>query len=280
MEPIACGGKRPKVGNTDIKYLVFDVESVPDTRLIKKVKYPGMDIDDLNAVKKFQEEILTNSGGTSYFIPVTFQFPVAVCVAKIREDLTLDDVVLLDEPQFRCREMVRLFWHGVESIYSEAALVTFNGRGFDIPLLEMMAFRYGFHTKRHLRDKFGTRYRFGTKHIDLHDWLSNFSAVKMQGGLNLLAKVLGKPGKMETTGDEVYDMYLQGKVREINDYCSFDVLDTYFVFLRSRVLLGEISIQKEQDIVKKAWQYVSENQERFPAFKNYLENWGDWDPWP
>ncbi|HDP79270.1 MAG TPA: 3'-5' exonuclease [Spirochaetes bacterium] len=268
------------MSNTAIKYLVFDVESVPDTRLIKMVKYPGMDITEQEAVKRFQEEILTNSGGASYFIPVTFQYPIAVCVAKVRADFSLDDVVLLDEPEFRTREMVRLFWHGIENLYGDASLVTFNGRGFDIPLLELMAFRYGFTIKRHMRDKFGSRYRFGTKHIDLHDWLSNFNAIKMQGGLNLLAKVLGKPGKMETTGDEVYDMFLEGKIREINDYCSYDVLDTYFVFLRSRVMLGELAIQKEQELVQAARRFINENQGRFPAFKTYNDNWGDWDPWP
>lgn len=264
----------------EIKYLVFDVESVPDARLIKMVKYPGIDIDEHEAVKRFQEEILTNSGGSTYFIPATFQYPVAVCVAKLRGDFSLADVVLLDKPQFRPREMTRLFWHGVENLYKEAAMVTFNGRGFDVPLLELMAYRYGFTAKRHMRDKFGTRYRFGTRHIDLQDVMSNFGAIKMQGGLNLLAKVLGKPGKMETTGDEVYDMYRAGKVTEINDYCIHDVLDTYFVFLRTRVLYGEITLERERDLVKSTRDYVADNIGSTPAFRQYLDNWGDWEPWP
>lgn len=264
----------------EIKYLVFDVESVPDARLIKMVKYPSLDIDEEAAVKRFQEEVLANSGGASYFIPVTFQYPVAVCVAKVREDLGLDDIVSLDSPQFRPREMSRLFWHGVERLYSKASLVSFNGRGFDVPLLELMAFRYGLTAKRHLTDKFGSRFRFGTRHIDLHDWLANYGAIKMQGGLNLLAKLLGKPGKMETTGDEVYGMFLAGKIREINDYCVHDVLDTYFVFLRTRVLLGELSIEKEQDLVRAAKDFIDSNREKNPAYAYYLANWGDWDPWP
>lgn len=270
----------PLLNKEEIKYLVFDIESVPDSRLIKLVKYPALEVDDVTAVKKFQEEILVNSDGASYFIPVTFQYPVAVCVAKVRDDLRLSDVVILDAPTYRPREMVRLFWHGVENLYAEATLVSFNGRGFDIPLLELMAFRYGIPLKRHLRDKFGTRYRFGTRHVDLHDWLSNFGAIKVQGGLNLLAKVLGKPGKMKTTGDEVYDMFREGRLQEINDYCVHDVLDTYFVFLRTRMILGEMSIAKEQELVRAARDFLADNRERTPAFGSYLQNWGDWDPWP
>ncbi len=264
----------------DVKYLVFDIESIPDSKLIKKVKYPSQDISEIEAVRKFQEEILNKTNGASFFIPVTFQYPISICIAKVRNDFSLIDVVLLDEPSYRPGEMVRLFWNGLENQYTNASLVTFNGRGFDIPLLELMAYRYGYTVKRHFKDKFSARYRFGTKHIDLQDWLSNFNAIRMSGGLNLLAKVLGKPGKMDAKGEEVYDMFLEGKVKEINDYCIHDVLDTYFVFLRSRVLLGELTIEREQDIVKMAKEFISKKGESIPAFKIYLDHWGDWDPWP
>lgn len=102
----------------------------------------------------------------------------------------------------------------------------------------------------------------------------------MNGGLNLLAKVIGKPGKMGTTGDKVYEMFLEGKIREINDYCVHDVLDTYFVFLRTRVISGDLPLDREQEIVRLTKKFIEENQERIPAFAEYLKNWGDWDPWP
>jgi len=268
------------VNYSEIKYLVFDIESVPDARLIRMTRYPGEELDDISAVRKYQAEISEATGGNSDFIPVTYHYPVSICIAKVREDFTLMDIVSLDEPKFRPDEMVRLFWLGVEDLYKHASMVTFNGRGFDVPLLELMAYRYGYSAKRHLKDKFGSRHRFGTRHIDLQDWLSNYNAIRMNGGLNLLAKVIGKPGKMNTKGDEVYDMSLEGKFSEINNYCIHDVLDTYFVFLRTRVMTGEITIEREQDIVRMTKNYIEENRERIPAFKEYYENWGDWEPWP
>ena len=93
----------------EVSYLVFDVESVPDPKLIKKVKYPDEDLNDEAAVRKYQAEILEGSNGTSDFIPVTFQYPISICIAKIREDFTLVDVVSLDNPSFKPSEMVRLF---------------------------------------------------------------------------------------------------------------------------------------------------------------------------
>ena len=263
-----------------VKYLVFDVESVPDSKLISRVKYPGEEIDAREAVHRYQQELLEASGGVSEFIPVTFQYPISICIAKVRGDFTLLDIVCLDDPEFRPDEMVRLFWLGVEEVYDSASLVTYNGRGFDIPLLELMAYRYGYSAKRHFRDKYAGRSRYGTKHIDLQDWLSNYNAIRMYGGLNLLAKIIGKPGKMQIRGDEVYSMFLDGRLRDINNYCIHDVLDTYFVFLRTRVLIGDLTIVREQDIVKSTKNFLEDNRERIPALEEYLANWGDWDPWP
>ncbi len=167
--------------------------------------------------------------------------------------------------------MTRKFWYGIEVLYKKASLVTFNGRGFDVPLLELMGYRYGFNMGRHFTDKFGTRYRFGTRHIDLQEYLSNYNAIKMAGGLNLLAKVLGLPGKMETSGDQVYDMYKAGKIREINDYCIHDVLDTYFVFLRTRVNLGKISLDDEKKIHEKTVEFLKDDTTRKEPYAMYLE---------
>ena len=268
------------IKNEDVKYLVFDVESIPDAKLIKIVKYPEEDLDEQSAVGKFKEEILGISNGVSDFIPVTFQYPVTICIAKVGEDYSLLDIVSLDQPAFRTSEMVRLFWHGIENLYGHTTLVTFNGRGFDIPILELMAFRYGYSIKKHFKDKSGSRNRYSAKHIDLQELLSNYNAIRMTGGLNLLAKILGKPGKMSAKGDMVYEMYLGGEIQKINDYCIHDVLDTYFVFLKTRVLQGDINTAREQDLVQRAKFFIYNNMERIPALKEYFDNWGDWEPWP
>ncbi|MCL2026180.1 MAG: 3'-5' exonuclease [Leptospirales bacterium] len=264
----------------ETKYLVFDVESVPDSRLINIVHYRGENYSDEEALETFRRHLLEQSGGTSDFVPATLQYPICVCIAKLKEDFTLLDIVSLDEPHFRPREITRLFWLGIEELYDHASYVTFNGRGFDIPLLELMAYRYGIAAKRHFKDRFAGRYRFGTKHIDMQDFLSNFGAIRMNGGLDLLAKVIGKPGKMRIKGEDVYNMFLQGQKQAINDYCIHDVLDTYFVFLRSRVLTREITFEREATIINLAKKFMTENTERIPAFKEYLENWTDFEPWP
>ena len=102
----------------------------------------------------------------------------------------------------------------------------------------------------------------------------------MTGGLNLVANLLGKPGKMDVQGDMVQDLYDAGRLADINDYCRCDVLDTYFVFLRTRVLLGQLELAAEQQIISQTKSWLETKAPDFPAFRLYLDHWGDWpNPW-
>ncbi len=123
------------------------------------------------------------------------------------------------------------------------------------------------------------RYNLGA-HLDLQDLLINFGATRFHGGLNLAASLLGKPGKMEVQGHMVQDLFDQGELTKINEYCRCDVLDTYFVFLRSSVLTGKLTLAQEGEIVADTKQWLTERAEVSPAYRLYLEKWGDWtNPW-
>src|SRR5690606_33833487 len=116
-------------------------------------------------------------------------------------------------------------------------------------------------------------------HLDLQEVLTNFGCTRFNGGLNLAANILGKPGKMDVQGYMVQDMYEAGRLAEINDYCRCDVLDTYFVFLRTRVLVGQLSLDEEQKIVAETKEWLLKESKRCPAYRAYVDRWGDWpDP--
>ena len=262
-------------------YFVFDIESVADPVLVSKVHFSGK-VPPEEAVRKYRDELLAQHN--SDFIPYTFQIPVSVAVAKIAKDFSLLDLVVLDEPAFRPHEICSKFWRGWLA-YHRPTLVSFNGRGFDIPMLELAAFRYGIPIPQWFAMDTKTfdqpRYRYNTKtHIDLYDILTNNGATRFNGGLNLAASLLGKPGKIDTQGFMVQDMYDAGKLSEINDYCRCDVLDTYFVFLRTMVLAGSLLLANEQKLVKNTRDWIIQHSETIPVYRQYLDNWGDWqNPW-
>jgi 3'-5' exonuclease len=58
------------------------------------------------------------------------------------------------------------------------------------------------------------------------------------------------------------------------------VLDTYFVFLRSRVLFGEITLDHEQGLIAEIKTWLTKRAPQSQAFATYLARWGDWsNPW-
>ncbi len=180
--------------------------------------------------------------------------------------------------------ITRRFWEGWEH-YGQPTLVTFNGRSFDVPILELAAFRYGIPVRNWfgLKEKSYSqpRNRFNINaHLDLQDLLVNFGATRFNGGLNLAANLLGKPGKMDVQGHMVQDLHTAGELQQINDYCRCDVLDTYFVFLRFAVLTGQLSLDAEQQVIADTKQWLQEQSEQSPAYQQYLREWGDWtNPW-
>jgi hypothetical protein len=266
---------------SDTAYIVFDTESVVDGALLSRVLYPGEALAPREAIQKYVDDAQADSPGKKPFIPVSFHVPVAIGVARVGSDYKLRDISSLDSPRFDPQTMVKLFWKGLQ-VYSGAALVDFNGRGFDMPLLTLSAFRFGIACPRYFDDpdRFGFRYRFTSKHIDLMEWITEYGAFFLKGGLNLLAKVLGKPGKLDTKGDQVEEIYARGEVQRINDYCLHDVLDTYFIFLRTRVLAGKISLEAEHRIVAEAKSWLKERAKSLPGLDRYIEEFGDWDPTP
>ena len=83
----------------NVRYLVFDVESVADGSLVSKIRYPADQLTAHDAIARYRAELIEKHD--SDFIPYTFQIPTSVAVAKVAEDLHLIDLVVLDEPQFR-----------------------------------------------------------------------------------------------------------------------------------------------------------------------------------
>lgn len=265
------------VSTNEVKYLLFDVESVADGEAIAKTRYPKRKYNPKQAIDAFRQDLIIESGRD--FIPYTYHTPIAVVAAKIREDFSLMEIVSLDEPHFRPDVITRYFWMGWER-YARPTLVTFNGRSFDIPLMELAAFRYGISVPSwfNIRDKSfeQNRNRYNIhSHFDLHEILTNFGSSWFRGGLNLAANLLNKPGKLDVQGSMVQDLYAAGKTSDISEYCRCDVLDTYFVFLRVQVMMGRLTLEQERHLTDTTKQMIEGQADLHPAYRSYLEQWGD-----
>jgi predicted PolB exonuclease-like 3'-5' exonuclease len=258
-------------------YLVLDLESVVDGRLVQLVRYhdePGL--TPAEAVAKYRALLREQTGGKSDFVPGTFHVPVSVAVAKVSASYELLGLTTLDRPKFRPQVISRAFWKGWVK-HNQPTLVTFNGRGFDLPVLELAAMRYGISVPQWFNAA-GNQYqqprnRFNTAaHLDLQDFFSNQGAMQLNGGLNLMARLVGGAGKMHTQGDMVQELWERGERERIDDYCQTDVLDTYLLFLRSRVMLGLIDTERERQLYDQARALIDQLSTHSLALQEYLRH--------
>ncbi len=225
-----------------IHYLVFDIETRVDKELVKQVYDPENSLTVDQAYDTARDQILERSGQQSDFFPIPFHIPIAISTLQADEHYRIRSLGCFGADRFSEAELVARFWHTFENAQT---LVTFNGRGFDLPVLETQALKHGLSLPRYFatgenRNTYrGSRYS-DTYHIDLCDYLSNFGAAFRRSSLDLLAKLIGLPGKYTIAGEDVEYLHRQGRQKEINQYCVTDVLQTFLLFLRVQLLRGKL----------------------------------------
>ena len=61
-----------------------------------------------------------------------------------------------------------------------------------------------------------------------------------RASLEHAAMLLGLPGKLGMSGEQVFDFWKAGRTAEIRAYCETDVLNTYLVWLRFQLVRGRL----------------------------------------
>jgi predicted PolB exonuclease-like 3'-5' exonuclease len=220
-------------------FAIFDIETRVDKRLLNQALCAGEDLSDEDAFQGFREQLRARHG--SDFFPLTLHIPISIAIGDVGPDHVLRSVESLALDGYSEEALVRQFWARAERL--AGCLVTFNGRRFDFPVLELAALRYGIAAPVHFAEGAGSaRARYSAeRHLDLFDYLTNFGASgALRGGMDLLLKMIGLPGKMEVDGSQVQELYEQGRLEEIHRYCRNDVVQTYFLFLRVELMRGRI----------------------------------------
>ncbi len=120
-------------------------------------------------------------------------------------------------------------------------LVSFNGRGFDLPVIAARCLRHAVPFAHYYRAR-DLRYRFSAEgHLDLMDYIADFGASR-SSRLDVIAKLCGMPGKVGVDGKDVGPLVHGGRLSEVRDYCLCDVVQTAGVFLRVQLLRGELPL--------------------------------------
>ncbi len=252
--------------------LVFDIETVPDVELGRRLlDLAGAD-DALVAEAMFALRI--EATGSS-FLPLE-QHRVIAISALLREgdQFQLWSVGTTESPE---DELLRRFFGGLDKL--RPTLVSWNGTGFDLPVLHYRMLRHGVASPTYWdsgeldRDFKWNNYlnRYHARHIDLMDVLSAYQA-RGRASLEHVALLLGLPGKLGMAGDQVWNAWRDGRIAEIRDYCETDVLNTYLVYLRFEMIRGTLTAADHEAELGRVRSWLAERKEdhwhRFAAAWN------------
>ena len=232
---------------------VFDVETIPDIDSGRRL-YGLPDLSDEDAGKAMLHLRQQKTG--SEFLPLHLHRICAISVVMRHADKV--KVWSLGEPHAPESELVQRFFDGIDKFLP--TLVSWNGGGFDLPVLHYRALLHGIQAPRYWDNGSDDREfkwnnylsRYHERHTDLMDVLAGYQ-MRANAKLDEIATMLGFPGKMGMSGAKVWDAFQAGEIEAIRNYCETDVLNTYLVYLRFELMRGhltETAYQRELDLLR------------------------------
>jgi hypothetical protein len=221
--------------------LVFDIETIPDLDGGRRLM--GLEgLSDDEVAQAMASQRLQARGND--FQPAHLQRIVAISAALRNGDDF--KVWSLGEESSSEAELIKRFFDGIERY--KPTLVSWNGGGFDLPVLHYRALIHGVTARtywdsgqfdREARwNSYIGRYQF--RHTDLMDVLALYQG-RNNAPLHEIAVLLGLPGKLGMDGSQVFGAWRAGQLAEIRAYCETDVLNTYLVYLRFQLMRGHLS---------------------------------------
>ena len=222
--------------------LVFDIETVPDVKAGRQL-FNLKDLSDEDVALAMRALRAQKTGKTDFLSHFQHQI-VAISAVLLSNDSL--KVWSLGNPASGEKELLERFFDGIEKF--SPVLVSWNGNGFDLPVIHYRALKHGVASARYWdngdidREFRWNNYlsRFHARHLDLMDVLSGYQP-RAFVPLDELALMLGFPGKMGMSGAHVWESFCSGQIDAIRDYCETDVLNTYLVYLRFQQIRGVLN---------------------------------------
>lgn len=251
--------------------LVFDIETVPDLEGGRRLfGLEGLqDADTADAMFHLRRQESGNE-----FLRLHLQRVVTISAVYRSQDKIA--VWSLGDEKSDEKTLLEKFFHLIDR-YSPT-LVSWNGSGFDLPVLHYRSMLHGVACPRYWdtgNDDKNFKWnnylsRYHERHTDLMDLLALYNN-RAYVPLDQMASLLGFPGKMGMSGDKVWDAFHNGDLKGIRDYCETDVLNTWLVYLRFQLIRGFLSAQGYEDELRIVKEYLK--REAHPHFLAFLAEW-------
>ena len=253
--------------------LAFDIETIPDAHAIRTLHDFPNDISDVDVVEYALQKRRAQNG--SDFLPLHLHRVVAIscCLRWSDDKVHVSTIGKIEDDE---ATVLRKFYDLLERYTPQ--LVSWNGGGFDLPVLHYRSLIHGISAARYWdmgdgdfgdsRDFKWNNYlsRYHMRHCDLMDVLAMYNG-RANAPLDQMAKLCGFPGKMGMDGSKVWDAFQQGQLQEIRDYCETDAANTYLMFMRFQLLRGVYNPQEYQAEIDRLYHHLNaQPQEHWQQF--------------
>jgi predicted PolB exonuclease-like 3'-5' exonuclease len=252
---------------------VFDIETIPDTQTGARLHQ----LQNCSQSEIAQAMFAKARAQTQRdFLPLHLHRIVAISVVLATNKRV--KVWSLGDENADEKEIISRFFSGLEQY--TPTLVSWNGSGFDLPVLHYRALLHGISAPRYWEvgeadtafrwNNYLNRYHY--RHLDLMDVLAGYQA-RANAPLTEIAVMLGLPGKMGMSGQDVWPAYLAGDLAQIRNYCETDVINTYLIYLQFELMRGQLTIEAKtqaQDLLRE-----SLLAEQKPHLNEFVNIWNE-----
>jgi predicted PolB exonuclease-like 3'-5' exonuclease len=259
------------------RLFVFDIETIPDTDVLHSLT--GSTTEDIREKRVELERYHIEISGGNPFPRQPFHriVSVSMLIANItkRGDYDFYDNLKLGAisgVKFSEKEIVERFFEYICSYLPK--IVSYNGKGFDMPVLKYRAMKYGISLENLFKagDKWSNYHQKYAKdwHCDLLEVFSDYG-LSAKCKMNEICAIVGLPGKMGVDGSDVTKLYDEDKLREIDDYCETDVANTYLLYLNYCLMSGVISKEIFIELNKNFIEFL--HKEDKDSCKEFITEW-------
>ncbi len=252
--------------------MVFDIETIPDVDGLRRLHGHAPGLGDAE-VAELAFAARREKTGSDFLQHHLHRVAAISCVFRDNEGFRVRSLGSLEDDEAK---LVNDFFRVIDRYTPQ--LVSWNGGGFDLPVLHYRALLNGVTASRYWemgnedRDFKWNNYlsRYHTRHLDLMDLLAMYTG-RANAPLDDLAKLCGFPGKLGVDGSQVWNLCREGRLKEIRDYCETDVVNTYLVYCRFQMMRGELSrdgYAAELELVRSSLAKLDS-----PHWQEYLAAW-------
>lgn len=257
--------------------LVFDIETIPDVAGLRLLHGFDPAMSDEGVAELAFQRRRQATGGSDFLQHHLHRVIAISCALRTDEGLKIWTIGKSDDPE---ATLIQRFFDGIERYTPQ--LVSWNGGGFDLPVLHYRALVHGIHAGRYWdlgeddRDFKWNNYisRYHMRHLDLMDLLALYQP-RATVALDQLAQLCGFPGKLGMDGSQVWGAFQRGEVNAIRNYCETDVMNTYLMYCRFQLMRGvltDVSYAAEIEVAR-AFVQTHAAQAEAPHWNAFAEAW-------